>query len=78
MKKCKAKNLENSEFCHCRLLTNDSKYIDSILERKCIEFLFGIFNSENQIYTSMIKYSLTNCDSTKGENIRCLLLIKKL
>ena len=29
--------------------------------------------SENQLYASMIKYSLTNCDSTLGENIRYLM-----
>ena len=57
---------------HCRLLPyiNDCNYIDSILERRCIRCLYNIFNSENQLYTSMIKYSLTNCDSTLGENIR--------
>ena len=39
-------------------------------ERRCIRFSYNIFSSENQLYTSMIKYSLTNCDSTLGENIR--------
>ena len=60
---------------HCRLLPyiNDCNYIDSILERRYIRFLYNIFNSENQLYTSMIKYSLTNCDSTLGENIRYLM-----
>ena len=60
---------------HCRLLPyiNDRNYIDSILERRCIRFLYNIFNSENQLYTSMIKYSLTNYDSTLGENIRYLM-----
>ena len=60
---------------HCRLLSyiNDCNYIDSILERKCLRFLYNIFNSENQLYTLMIKYSLTNCDSTLGENFRYLM-----
>ena len=59
---------------HCRLLPyiNDCNYIDSILER-CIQFLYNIVNSENQLYASMIKYSLTNCDSTLGENIGYLM-----
>ena len=65
---------------HCRLLPymNDCNYIDSILERRCIRFLYNIFNSENQLYTSMIKYSLTNYDSTLGENIRYLMHKYKL
>ena len=60
---------------HCRLLPyiNDCNHIDSILERRCILFLYNIFNGENQLYVSMIKYSLTNCDSTLGENIRYLM-----
>ena len=60
---------------HCRLLPyiNDCNSMDSILERRCIRFLYNIFNSESQLYTSMIKYSLTNCDSTLGENIRYMM-----
>ena len=61
---------------HCRLLPyiNDcNSMLDSILERRCIRFLYNIFNSESQLYTSMIKHSLTNCDSTLGENIRYLM-----
>ena len=59
----------------CRLLPyiNDCNYIDFILERRSIRFLYNIFNSENQLYISMIKYSLTNCDSTMGEGIRYLM-----
>ena len=57
-----------SNISHCRLLPyiNHCNYIDSILERRCMRFLYNIFNSENQLYmyTLMIKYSLTNCDST--------------
>ena len=30
-------------------------------------------NSENQLYISTIKYSLTNCDSSMDENIRYLM-----
>ena len=52
---------------------NDCNYIDSILERRCIRFLYNIFSSENQLYASLIKYSLTNCDSTQGENVRYLM-----
>ena len=39
---------------HCRLLPyiNDCNYIDSILERRCVRFLYNIFNRENQLYTS--------------------------
>ena len=42
---------------HCRLLPyiNNCNYIDSILERRCIRFLYNIFKSENQLYISMIK-----------------------
>ena len=64
-----------SNISHCRLLPyiNDCNYIDSILGRRCIRFLYNIFNSENQLYTSIIKHSLTNCDSTLDENIRYLM-----
>ena len=41
--------------------------------KKNLEVLYNIFNSGNQLYTLMIKYSLTNCDSTLGENIRYLM-----
>ena len=44
-----------------------------MLERRCIRFLYNIFNSENQLHISMIKYSLTNCDSAMGENLRYLM-----
>ena len=52
------------QISHCHLLPyiNDCNHIDSILETRCIPFLYDIFNSENQLYTSMIKYSLTKCD----------------
>ena len=33
----------------------------------------NVFKSENQLDTSMINYSLINCDSTLGENIRYLM-----
>ena len=60
---------------HCRLLPhiNDCNDIDSILERRCKRFLYNVFNCEDQLYASMIKYSLANCDSTLGENIRYLM-----
>ena len=60
---------------HCRLLhyINDCNYIDSFFERRCIRFLYNIFNSGNQLYASTIKYSLTKSDSTLGENIRYLM-----
>ena len=41
--------------------------------KKNLDVLYNIFNSGNQLYTLMIKYSLTNCDSTQGENIRYLM-----
>ena len=65
---------------HCQLLPyiKDCNYIDSILERRCIRFLYNTFNSENQLYISMIKYSLTNCDSTMSENIRYFMHKYKL
>ena len=69
------KNWKIPNLSHCRFLSyiNDCNYIDSILERRCIRFLYNIFNSENHLYTSMIKYYLTNCDSILGENIRYLM-----
>ena len=52
------KYLEIPNISHCCLLPyiNDCNYIDSILERGYIRFLYNIFNSENQLYTLMIKY----------------------
>ena len=37
----------------------------------------NIFNNENQLHTSMIKYSLTNSDSAISENIRYLMHMYK-
>ena len=46
-------NLKNLNISHCRLLTyiKYCNYIDSNLERRCIQFLYNIFNSDNQLYT---------------------------
>ena len=68
-------NWKFSNIPHCRLqpYINDCNYIDSILKRRCIQFLHNKFNSENRLYNLMIKYSLTKCDSTLGENIRYLM-----
>ena len=69
------KYLEIPNISHCRLLPyiNVCNYIDSILERGYIRFLYNIFNSENQLYTLMIKYSLTNSDSTLSKNIKYIM-----
>ena len=51
------KNFEIPNISHCRLLPNinDCNYIDPILERRCIQFLYNTFNTENHLYISMIK-----------------------
>ena len=50
MEKGNRKKFENTKYSYCRLLPNINycNYIDSILEKWCIRFVYNIFNSENQ------------------------------
>ena len=57
----KIRKIPNTSHCCLLPYINDCNYIDSILERWCIQFLYNIFNSENQLYTSM---RMDNCDYT--------------
>ena len=41
-----------------------------ILEKRCIKFLWTLFNSGYDIYRTIIKNSLHNRNTTLGENVR--------
>ena len=41
-----------------------------ILDKRCIKFLWTLFNSGYDIYRTIIKYSLHNRNTTLGENVR--------
>ena len=49
---------------------HSSKTFDVILEKRCIKFLWTLFNSNYDLYRTIIKYSLHNGNTTLGENVR--------
>ena len=51
-------------------LINNSYAINIILEKRCIKFIWNLINSTNNLYKQIVKYSLYNCTTTLGENIR--------
>ena len=44
--------------------------IDIILEKICIQFIWGLMNSEPRLFNNIIKFSLFNMSTTIGENIK--------
>ena len=49
---------------------HNSNVFNVILEKRCIKFLWTMFNSNYDLYRSIIKYSLHNSNTTLGENVR--------
>ena len=43
--------------------------IDVILEKRCIKFLWSLFNSKYALYRRIVKMSFTNMNSTIAENV---------
>ena len=44
--------------------------IVSILEKRCVKFLWNLLNSDNVLFGRICKYSVYNSDTTMGENMR--------
>ena len=57
----------HNKFIH---LINSSHSINIILEKRCIKHIWNLINSENNVYRQITQYSLYNCTTTIGENIR--------
>ena len=49
---------------------NKCNSIVSILEKRCIKFLWNLLNSDNVLFSRICKYSVYNSDTTMDENMR--------
>ena len=49
---------------------NKSCSINTVLEKRSIKFIWTLINSPNQLYNQIVKYSLYNCTTIIGENVR--------
>ena len=47
--------------------------IEVILEKRCIKFVWSLFNSNYALYSNILRLSLQNGNSTIGENARYLI-----
>ena len=47
--------------------------IEVILEKRCINFVWSLFNSNYALYSNILRLSLRNGNSTMGENVRYLM-----
>lgn len=65
---------------HSNLLhhINDCLPIDILLEKRCIKFLWNLINSNYLLHSKIAKYSLSNCDTKIGENIRYFMYKYKM
>ena len=51
-------------------LINKCDPIVSILEKRCVNFLWNLFNSDNVLFSRICRCSVYNSDTAMGENIR--------
>ena len=51
-------------------LINKSCSINAVLEKRSINFIWTLINRPNQLYNQIVKYSLYNCTTIIGENVR--------
>ena len=49
---------------------NKSCSINTVLEKRSIKFIWTLINSQNLMYNKIVKYSLYNCTTIIGENVR--------
>ena len=47
--------------------------IEVILEKRCIKFVWSLFNSNYALYSNILRLSLQNGNSTMCENVRYLM-----
>ena len=57
---------------HCNLLhhINSWDHINNIMEKRCIQFILNIMNSDTILLDRTVKHSLSMSSTTLGENIR--------
>ena len=48
------------------------------MEKRCVNFLWNLFNSDNVLFSRIIKYSIHNSDTTIGENVRYFMYKYKI
>ena len=65
-------NLKISPRSHCNLLhhINSCDPIDNIMEKRCIQFILNLMNSDTILFIRTVKHSLSMSSTTLGENIR--------
>ena len=59
-------------------LINNCDSIDCILEKRCVNFLWNLFNSDNVLFSRIIRYSMHNSDTTIGDNVRYFMYKYKI
>ena len=59
-------------------LINNCDSIDCILEKRCVKFLWNLFNSDNVLFSRIIRYSMHNSDTTIRENVRYFMYKYKI
>ena len=47
--------------------------IDVILEKRCIKFVWSLYNSSSALYSNILRFSLQNGNLTLGKNVRYLM-----
>ena len=64
-----------SNVTHNNLLTyiHNCHPIEVIFEKRCIKFVWSLFNSNYALYSNILRLSLQNGNSTLGENVRYLM-----
>ena len=45
---------------------------------QCVKFLWNLFNSDNVLFSRIIRYSMHNSDTTIGENVRYFMYKYKI
>ena len=59
-------------------LINKCDSINCILEKRFVKFLWNSFNSDNVLFSRIIRYSMHNSDTTIGENVRYFMYKYKI
>ena len=64
-----------SNVTHNNLLPfmNNCHPIDVILEKRCIKFVWSLYDSNYALYSNILRFSLQNGNSTLGEIVRYLM-----
>ena len=63
---------------HNSLVHLINKFDSCILKKRCVKFLWRLFNSDNALFSRIIRYSMHNSDITIGENVRYFMYKYKI